>query len=342
MTKLYKSILLALITVLFAAVLTGCGSIIKIAEFPISGAEHPSTQDCEAYDTHLSTLTVSVKPQVVEELIKPDKTLYNALFFVSVNGLSPMKVLIENSYFTYDLLTTPSWDAIDKLTEPTNINIELYSDAARTQLSVRESAFIYKIEEDYIYLGTAGHCIAANSKLKNGQIRLFDRTTWKVDLTTYELGGNFLSAKGDYAMYRIPTSSFSYDELLKLKQVTYSKEAVNNIKSGDYIYSGNIYAKSPKTDYDKKLRVISSGDDTYDHFVQFSSYKVLTYNTYYFTEDNLVKGQSGSALFDKYGNAVATTSGSGSHKTGSKNYQIGIFTKLYDIDTLYQKLKDKK
>jgi len=334
--KFPATFLFILGTLLFS----GCGSLVKITEFSTVDVSLPGTGVNISYGAFHSTLEKTEKPGFVEEPVKPDKTLYNPMVFASIDGFTKTNVLIKNSYFTYDLLTKTDWKALDELTEPTNISITLYNDFARTSWKYRESAFIYKIEEDYIYLGTAGHCAAKSSKyLKNAVIMLYDRTEINVDLSTCEIGGKFHSDVGDYAMFRIPTSSIPYDELVKLKQVTFSKSAVDNAKAGDYIYSGNIYAQNTKKDFDKKVMILGEGHSLYENLVKVSSIQFS--DAYYITEGYLVDGQSGSAMFDKYGNVVGTCSGMYGIKKQGVTYKAGVFTKLTNIDKLYQKLKDK-
>lgn len=336
---LLKSLACILFLASSLTLFAGCGSIIRLAEFKIEAVDMVPAGQNISYEEHLETLTVSSKPMVVEESVKPDKTLYNAMFFATVNYLPKTTVLIRNSYFTYDPLTKTDWNALDKLTEPTNVDIALYDDAERTVRRILESAFIYKIDDDYIYLGTAGHCIASKNRLKNAKIMFYDRKTYDVDLSDYRLGGKFESAEGDYAMYRFPTSSIPYEELVKLKEVCYSKDAIKNVKAGDVLYTGNIYAKKSSKDYDKKLTVVDESNDSYQFFVSSDDCKVITYSSYIICNEGTTKGQSGSAIFDKYGYAVATVSGSlrGSYKGTS--YKLGLYTKLSKLDSLYSKFQ---
>lgn len=339
-TKTVMRLLTAILYPIAIILLTGCGSIVKVADFPVTYVSEAPADTITSYEKHYSTLKVVEAPTYVKERTLPDKTLYNPMGFAAIDGFSKMNILVSNSYFTYDLLTKSDWGALDRLTEATNVNITLYDDAKRTTARILESGFIYKIDEDYMYIGTAGHCATDKKRLKNARVMFFDRKTFNVDLSDSVIGGKFNSKEGDYAMFRIPTSSIPYEELLKLKEVCYSKEAIKNVYTGDILYTGNIYAKGTSKDYDRKLPVINESDPAYKYHVKYDSWKVITYDAYYVSNANCKKGQSGSAVFDKYGNAVACVSGGGSNKSNGITYTLGVYTKLSKLDFLYDKLKN--
>lgn len=332
-----KRVKIVFLTVLImtACILSGC-----VGPFSYRHTENPDNSAVVTVEMAESSMTISQEPELVEEMEKPDKTLYNALFFVGLNGLSKVRVLDGNDYFKYELLDKADTDALDKLTEPTNINIELYRDEARTTLAFYESGFVYDIDADFLYIGTAGHCIAKADYMKCALVRFFDREPIKLDLTDNIKYGNFESSAGDAAMIRVPIDDIPYETLLKLKEVCWSKEAVNAVKGGDSIYSGNIYAKNNEKDYDKTIYV-------YDKSNQIIAdgknvFPFIGYDAYFITDKGLVGGQSGSALFDSKGNAVALCSGYAYFFVGGQRRDVGIFTKTSMMEELKQQFSEKE
>lgn len=288
-----------------------------------------------SFDVAKDVLVFFDKPGIVAEMEKPDKTLYDATAFLSTDGFSKVKVLVKNEYFDYELLTSSDYDALDILTEPTNISVQTYSDSTRSEERTGFSCFIYRIEDDYIYLGTAGHCIASESYRRNSTITFYDRTTIDISLLDYKKGGNFDSHAGDYAMYRIPTDAVPYELLINLREVTFSTDAINDVKIGDVLYSGNIYNKYKDKDYDKKITVIPIETGKVGDFLRAND--SLLSGMYFTTDYGLVPGQSGSGVFDAYGNLVAICSG---HVAGNNGF--GIFTKASKLDELYQEFFEEE
>ncbi len=273
------------------------------------------------------------RPEAVAPLPKPDKTLIDPMFSLSTESFPAIQVLGENDYFKYDLLKRNNFDKLDKITEPTNVSVTVYRDSDYTDWSFKFSCFIYKIDADYIYLGTAGHCIIKSSDLTRAKITFFDRSDIYISLTDYKKGAGFGSADGDYAMYRIPTAAVPYDLLLSLKEVSYDENAISAVKPGDILYSGNIYAKSPSEDYDRTMTVYDQSTSIVEDSV--ANHKTFQNLNYILTDTPLIGGQSGSAIFDQYGNLVAICSGS------SHNRKVGIYTAADKIDELYEAFKEE-
>lgn len=326
-----------LLAVTASLLLCGCGANDKGAVynllFPQEELTAPDSSDVEGAKAFKSKLAPAVHPAFVPEMEKPDKTLINPMFSLSTEGFPVVSVLGKNNYFHYDLLTAPDFDALDKLTEPTNINVMLYRENY-SDWSVRFSGFVYKIDPDYVYIGTAGHCIDKSSNVKRAKVTFFDRSSIKVSLEEYILGGNFRDTVGDYAMYRFPTSALPYETLLKLKEVTFDEAAIEKVKPGDIIYSGNIYAKNSSEDYDRQCKVLDKSSDIVKYYAGYFGY--INSSSYFATDPPLTSGQSGSAIFDAYGNVVAICSG---EMKDSKYAKMGIFTLASKIDDLYDQFQ---
>lgn len=325
MVNLKKCTALFVTALLAASSLTGCGLLSSSMVHEADYTEMVTLSSVE------DSMTIIERPGIVEEIEKPDKTLYNSMFFMSTNALGAVNVLEENGYFNYDLLETEDFEELDRITEPTNISVIFYSNKNHSDWRIRFSCFIYKIEDDYIYLGTAGHCIANLEYARFAEITFFNRERVCTSMEEYKLGGNFSSRQGDYAMYRIKTADVPYDLLLQLKEATYDPEAVLAVSGGDTIYSGNIYCQHQDDDYDMKMIVYGEDSDAYKSYTDYWSY--LATGNYFITKGHLVSGQSGSAIFDRYGHVIGVCSGMAS---GGGYPEIGIMTAIHYMDELYQ------
>lgn len=289
----------------------------------------PDDSELISVDSMIDSLTKIDKCQAVEEVKQADETLMDPMFSLSTAAFPVVQVLEENDYFKYDLLKEADYKALDKITEPTNVSVTVYSDNTYTKWSCQFSCFIYKIDPDYIYLGTAGHCIVPNSDRTRAVITFFDRTEVKASLADYQMGSKFGSTTGDYAMYRMETSKVPTSLLMKLKEVSYNEKAITNVKSGDVLYSGNIYARNKKVDYDKKMTVLNKAADPTFYTGRIA---YINSNAYFATNTPLVPGQSGSAVFDKYGNLVAICSG---YAYASNHPAVGIYSLADKMDDMY-------
>lgn len=314
-----KKLIFILLTM---TILSGCSS---------KKLERPDNTDIVCIEEVQLSLENYERPEAVAELPKPDKTLIDPMFSLSTEAFPAVQVLSANDYFKYDLLSNENFDELDKITEPTNINVTLYRDSAYTDWSYKFSCFIYKIDSDYVYLGTAGHCIIRKNDITRAKITFYDRSEIYVSLDDYKKGAGFGSSDGDYAMYRFPTSAIPYELLLRLKEVSYDEAAMRAVKPGDTLYSGNIYAMSADKDYDKVMTVYDSSSSIAKN--SLANYNAYFNSNYFLTDTPLVNGQSGSAIFDQYGNLVAICSG------GSWNKKVGIYTVADKMDELYEAFK---
>jgi len=327
--------LFLLTTMLFScSILAGC-----VGPFSYETTTNPDNSSVVTVEMTEAAMKILPEPTAVEEAEKPDKTLYNAMFFVGLNGLSKIRVLDGNDYFKYDLLETADTDALDKLTEPTNVNIQLYRDSERTSLAFYESGFVYDIDADYLYIGTAGHCINKADYMRNGEVRFFNREPIKLDLTDNIKYGGFESVSGDSAMIRVPVEQIPYETLLQLKEVCWSTDAVSAVKGGDTIYSGNIYAKKNEQDYDKSVKVYDKGDQIITDGK--AVFPFLGYDAYFIATSSLVAGQSGSALFDYKGNAVGLCSGYAYFYVSGTRYDVGIYTKTDTMEKIKRQFSER-
>lgn len=313
-----------------SALLGGCSGVYDYEE-----PTRPDNSDLVTAETGEKNLKKVDTPKVVAKYKGDDPTLIEGSYFLSTNGFRAAKILVANNYFTYEPLANGTFDELNALTEPTNVHVTLYRDAARTDWSKRFSCFIYKIDEDYIYLGTAGHCTYDKSTLKYANLMFYDRKVIKLAMQDYKLGGEFLSNAGDYAMYRIPIEVIPESTLMNLRQACFSLDHVNAVKAGDTLFTGNIYAKNSKTDYDFESKVLTKdADATVTYYME--NYPALKKDIYFITNRAAVSGQSGSGIFDKQGYVVACVSGE-FHQSSSNTY--GIFTALTKMDNLYREYK---
>lgn len=310
--------------------LTGCGQMFPKAEIPeVEFAERISTTD------YKKTLTIAKEPVPVAEPEEADPSLYDPTAFASVNGFSQMKVLIRNDYFRYEPLAKGNFDKVDTITEPTNVDVRYFNKGLPDSNYGMFSCFVYQVDEDYVYLGTAGHCIVNMKKLSRFEVRFFDREVITVDTMDYVINASFKSTTGDYAMYRLPVDAIPKDTLLKLKQVCFDKKIAGGLKPGDEMYTGNIYARNIKKDFDRQFTILDTGEGFIADVIK--TWPWIGSKAYYIADKGTMGGQSGSALFDSRGYLVAIVSG---HGTWNK-HPYGIYTKADKMDEMYQELKKK-
>lgn len=274
-------------------------------------------------------LDISEKPVKVLPMKEPDKSIYNPMTFGATSGFSEIYVLNSNDFFSYDVPEEATFKTIDSITEPTNISVRYYPygyDAANGCFS----CFVYKIDDEYIYLGTAGHCIVKEADRKNCEISFFDRSKIRLTLSEYKMGHNYTDVRGDYAMYRIPTELVPRDVLVKLKTVKFDADHISTVKINDIIYTGNIYAKNPSKDFEKEMTVLPTKENYVADVV--SRWNWIGSDKYFVVSGSLIGGQSGSAFFDKEGYLVGIASGTGTWY----DQKYSIITKAQNMEEVYQ------
>ncbi len=317
-----------LLVILCIALLCGCQSR--------SEPELPDQSELAAITSGIEyekTLIAGSRPEYVALPEWSDPSLYTPLCFASQKELSDLTVLIRNEYFTYDLMETQDFDALNLVTDYTNVNVICFDDETRTSWRSRYSCFIYRIEEDYIYLGTAGHCVDNRAIQANTNLMFFDRKVIQTPLSDYILFSNFGNSEGDYGMIRVPTSEVPRDTLLKLKQVCYNADACSAVKRGDYVFTGNINAQNNRTDYDKTIQV---SDESEEPLTSVSNrWNWINSRGYILGKGSLQSGQSGSGVFNYKGELVGICSGVGDWY-GSV---YCLVTRANKMEEIYMKLK---
>ncbi len=307
-----------------AMLVTGC-----VTDFTVETPEIIAESENESVSSFEKSLNISEKPAEVAMLVKPDKSIYNPMTFEATVGFSEIYVLNSNDFFSYDVPENSNFKTIDSVTEPTNISVRYYPYGYDSSNGCF-SCFVYKIDDEYIYLGTAGHCVVKESDRKNCEISFFDRSKVRLSLQEYKMGHNFKDTRGDYAMYRIPTDIIPRDVLVKLKTVKFDVDHISTVKNNDIIYTGNIYARNPAKDYEKEMQVLPSKGSFAEEVI--NQWNWIGSDKYFVVSGSLVGGQSGSAFFDKEGYLVGIASGTGTWN-GSK---YSIVSKAQSMEELYQ------
>lgn len=296
----------------FSIIATGCG-----AKFEIQSTTPVDIKTSQAVSDYEKELNISTEPEYVASMEKPDKSLYEPVTFAATKGFPEIKLLVANDFFLYEPLEGASFSQIDAITEPTNISVRFYP-YGYSEGAGKFSCFVYRVDEDYVYLGTAGHCIVEKNGRDNCEIIFYDRTKMRISLDEYRLGNKYTSVKGDYAMYRIPTDAIPREVLIKLKQVQFAPDKIDDVTYDSTIYTGNIYAQKNTRDYDKEMPVMNPST-TYAGDV-INTWSWIGSDMYFVVSGALVAGQSGSAFFDSQGYLVGIASGTG-HWNGN-NYSI--------------------
>lgn len=250
--------------------------------------------------------------------------------------------MFDEDMFNYELLKEPDIDVVSALMYPCQV-------AFLVKDSFKGSGFIYKIDRDYIYIGTMGHCIS--SKMKNQGVDLWvynptyssnmDHKSTKVcleNVKAVETIRNYSSSE-DNGMFKIRRTDIPNEILIWLKEVNKTNE--NNISLENGIYTDTIYvAKDMYTGRYKKSFTVyhhTGNSETYntlyDYFPQYKDR-----SRWLQTNETGVGGQSGSLLYDGYGNPIASLSGS----TVWSNASIGRH-RLFDCyDDLYEQLSKEE
>lgn len=311
MDKNKTFILSTVITIITAiALITGTNSF----WFPTNGIATPDSASLAKY----SELGVSERPNAVDAPAKADPMEMDAMFSLSTSAFPSIQLMSENGIFSYT--QSDARANLDECVNPTNISVR----CENSERWVAFSGCIYRIDYDYIYIATAGHCILrdCSSLLSNAEIVFFDRTVINADLSEYRFGANYSKSYGDYGMYRIPTSAVPYSTLVNLREVNIDETVIDSLEYGDSLYTGNINVNDRSVDYNIDTSVIG---DCYDW--GFST------EFYFYTDDDLFQGMSGSAIFDMNGNLVGVCSGGGG--------DVGIWQRADRFDELYQSFIDE-
>ena len=219
--------------------------------------------------------------------------------------------LLDADYFTYELLEECDGEKAAELMYPCQV-------AFRTS-SFSGSGFIYAIDEEYIYIGTMGHCIPSNyqtstidmwfynptydsSMAHNSVRRCVEGIQIEECVKKYTYNGE------DRGMMKISIDQIPMDVLIYLKEV--NKTNANNISTENGIYTDTIYvARDMYTGvYKKELHVFDKVGADYDYMLDYFPY-YRNSEVWLLTNETGVSGQSGSLLYDGYGNPIASLSG---------------------------------
>lgn len=245
--------------------------------------------------------------------------------------------MFEADAFQYELLTDDSEEDLATLMYPCQV-------AFHVKNKYKGSGFIYKIDEDYIYIGTAGHCIdkamlndgiidmwvynpTYDSKMTHKSVRFCLEGIHADDI--YKL---YSGTTEDRGMFKISRSQIPNYILVYLKEVNKTNEL--SVSKNNGIYTNTIYAAKDMytSTFSKELHPLSHSGPDYDYLLNyFSGYK--NENMWLITNEGTVAGQSGSLLYDKYGNPVAAVSGRASYASASigRSILFSQFNELYNI-----------
>lgn len=243
--------------------------------------------------------------------------------------------LLEADYFSYELLEEKDQEKAAELMYPCQIALE--------DSTGRGSGFIYKIDEDYIYIGTMGHCVSRNAAGTTLNIWFYNptydsqmshkstkRCLQNLKVTACE---RVYSNAVDKAMFTISIDQIPTEVLVTLKEVNKTNE--KNISTDNGIYTDTIYvAKDMYTgQFKKSFTVFNKTGPDYEYMLDyFSEFKNNA--IWLLTNERGVPGQSGSLLYDGYGNPVASLAGGISYN----GYSIGRHVYFSEFAELYEKL----
>ena len=227
-----------------------------------------------------------------------------------INLVDDLEILIDNEYFTYELLdeTNEDYNATIDLVKPTCLNMNIRNRSF--------SGFIYKIEEDYIYAVAARHSLIHVNEPLN--IIFFNDETLSTNIE-YKTLKNVT----DLGLFRFKTSNVPKDLLYSLKQVCLDIEYTSQLTDNQNLieYSENHvypFATSQKI----KLVKIKNPNET-NHGWPFSDSMITT------TRGGIA-GMSGCGVFDYQGRVV----GIASHISNiTKLDYLARFDRIVELET---------
>ena len=211
-------------------------------------------------------------------------------------SLSRLHVLIEDGYFTYDILPKRDYEAALTLAEPTSVNISADLSGRSAQWSFYTgSGCIYRITPEYVYCLSAKHVLTSIGEAE-AELTFFDgtRVTNKPEMIFSE------DERSDLAMFRFPTGELPIDTLLGLREINFKMEYYEDLTEGEraFLYAAYWYQEETLITDTEFLsldaREASRGNYDNDNYLVFKRCSR--------------EGQSGGPVFDTRGRCLAVSS----------------------------------
>ncbi len=199
-------------------------------------------------------------------------------------------LLCGYSYFSYDALETYDYEEAVSLVEPTLVNmIERFGNSGYSA----GSGFIYKIDEDYVYICTCVHVIQELDS--NIEIMFCDKdsTCIYTDRPDYYV----LSPENEIAMFCVKTDDIPAEALVELREIYCDEDVYDDLERGQEIvaYSGHWLNKNPEISKMKIEYLNAKFLDDAQNCLK--------------TTHNVKAGMSGTAVFDEKGRLVGVVEG---------------------------------
>lgn len=249
--------------------------------------------------------------------------------------------MIAEDYFDYELLSEPDLPCVQTLVWPCEVAFDFER--------VLGSGFIYSIEPDYVYIATAGHCVSKSDKINDFSITFYNPTNETHALNkSYQYKLDHISAESvreysnmeDQAMIRVERSLIPNEFLIHLKQINRTNEDTPRYDNGIHAYAMYVARGALHNRFMRDFTPFTGyGNSVYEEMLDhFPSYR--NSEKWLLTKETSVSGQSGSVLFDDFGNPIAITSGSISYRYNGSYYSFGRMRKINCLKPLYDKLKE--
>ena len=193
---------------------------------------------------------------------------------------------VEEGFFVSEPLSVPDRDKVIEECAPSLVNLFVERADGSTSSG---SAFVYRVESDYVYLVSVYHVTSA---FENGPlwITFYDGTRIRTAIRSIRL-----SAGNEASLFRIPVRIIPYHILVRLKEVATEEDIYDQVKEGTPLleYCKNWRAgEEPEMAMD--VNVISMQlTDIQKRYVDAGSYFTTTRRS--------VSGMSGTAVFDLRG-----------------------------------------
>lgn len=226
-------------------------------------------------------------------------------------------------YYSYDVLENDDYDMMLETVRPTLVNLLKRNAGGGYSFG---SGFIYKVDSDFVYIGTVDHVISEMITTIELMFCDDEDTILNVSVT----GCERVDSSSETAMFKIPVSEIPASVLLDVKQVYVDENIYDEIEIGQEIvaYSGH-WSNTTPTIRDLYVKRMD------EQFLEDSVHCIVTTH-------NTKGGMSGCPIFDLRGKLVAICEGYwGRYNYDTYSYEYeGYQQRIEGINELYYRVKD--
>lgn len=225
----------------------------RITEFSVddSALNLEVVGDYEVIYTASDSLGISADEKRIIHVC--DKKTYNAA------DKSMSREMIETfeelGFFTYEPLTSDSYEKTVELIRPSLLSFHRVFDGTKYSNC---AGFVYDITPDYVYILTAEHC----KKAVASGCSITSDPGYKATASNVKFVGN---DEYDIAMAKVPTSCFSVDMLLRMKEIDVDYDIQSKLSVGDTFVMATTHYRNGTT-FLKTKGTIKQTTSTYPEY----------------------------------------------------------------------------